>query len=423
MKQLVHYCQGESHKATNKVCQDYAMCSVDNDIAVAILSDGHGGNRYFRSDVGSKTIVECTYQKVTEFIRNVDSSIFEGQPFSAVEALTTERKEENLRKQKKPDEQFNQLFKSIIFGWRNAVEKHAADNPFSDDELKLITDPQNPHSIDKTYGCTLMCYVRTATYWFAFHLGDGKCFSFDDEGVWHEPIPWDERCFLNKTTSICDTDALSEFRYCYQGDGKMPVAVFLASDGLDDSFGESFNQTNFYIQILKLIANTSNNEAQKEIEETLPQLSKIGSRDDMSVACIYDDNELGSIISKLILWQRGNIEEQIVAINEKIKIARTKLKEYRPLFFYTKKELIEAQYAQTDIEKLYSAKRDLVSKYNRFTYELPIMYRESPYEDEIGLYEYQEEKDRMTLTSDQIRKRLRVLNHPIYKFDKDDSKI
>ena len=34
------------------------MCSTDNGIAVAVLSDGHGGNRYFRSDVGSKTIVE-----------------------------------------------------------------------------------------------------------------------------------------------------------------------------------------------------------------------------------------------------------------------------------------------------------------------------------------------------------------------------
>lgn len=33
-----------------------------------------------------------------------------------------------------------------------------------------------------------------------------------------------------------------------------------------------------------------------------------------------------------------------------------------------------------------------------------------------------EEKERLTLTPDQIRKRLRLLNHPFYKFDKDDSK-
>ena len=420
MENLVHFCQGESHKATGKVCQDYAMCSCSSDkgIAVAVLSDGHGGSRYFRSDIGSKMIVECTFKKVMEFIENIDSSIFAGKPFTAVSALTTERKEGNLRKNNKVDEQLNQLFKSIIFGWRVAVEKHAEENPFTKEEQELISDLQDPHSIDKTYGCTLMCYVKTSKYWFAFHLGDGKCFSFDGDGNWGEPIPWDERCFLNKTTSICDTDALSEFRYCYQGNGDYPVAVFLASDGLDDSFGESFNQANFYIQILKLIVNTSNNDAQKEIEETLPQLSKIGSQDDMSVACIYDEKVLDSIIPKLILWQRDNVEKQITEVNEKILLAKDKMLKYSPLKSYTKKELIEAQYAQTDLERLFASKRELASKYNRFTNELPPTFSHAEYDDEIGLYEFKEEENRLTLTAEQIRKRLRVLNHPMYNFNR-----
>ena len=29
-------------------------------------------------------------------------------------------------------------------------------------------------SFEKFYGCTLMAYVQTPEYWFAFHLGDGK---------------------------------------------------------------------------------------------------------------------------------------------------------------------------------------------------------------------------------------------------------
>lgn len=415
MEKLVHFCQGESHKATGKVCQDYAMCSIDNGISVAVLSDGHGGNRYFRSDVGSKTIVECTFKKVTEFVENIDSSIFEGKAFTAVSALTTERKEENLRKNSKADDQLYQLFKSIIFGWRTSVEKHAEENPFTEDELKLINNPQDPHSIDKTYGCTLMCYVRTPKYWFAFHLGDGKCFSFDGDGNWKEPIPWDERCFLNKTTSICDTDALSEFRYCYQGDGEFPISVFLASDGLDDSFGESFNQANFYVQILKLIVNTSNNEAQKELESTLPQLSKIGSQDDMSVVCIYDDQTLSSIIPNLILWQRSNVQKQIEEVNTKILSLKDKQSGYITLRHYTEKELIEAQYVQIELERQFSKKRDFAEKYNRFTKELPgIEY--SPYSDEVGLYEFSEEGERAVLTSEQIRKKLRMLRHPMYRF-------
>lgn len=63
------------------------------------------------------------------------------------------------------------------------------------------------YKLEKIYGCTLMAYVRTNKYWFAFHLGDGKMISFDEEAQWKEPVLWDDRCFLNKTTSICDADA------------------------------------------------------------------------------------------------------------------------------------------------------------------------------------------------------------------------
>ena len=413
MKKIVHFCQGESHKATGKVCQDYAICSVEKDFSIAILSDGHGGARYFRSYIGSRTIVETVYKKIKDFVNNVDSDIFVNRPFTAVSALTTERKEENLRKNSRVDEQLYQLFKSIIYEWRILVEKYTDENPFTDDELKQITSPHDLHSIDKTYGCTLMCYVRTLQYWFAFQIGDGKCFSFNGDGKWAEPIPWDERCFLNKTTSICDTDALSEFRYCYESNGDFPVAVFLASDGLDDSFGESSNQANFYIQILKLIVNTSNDMAQKEIEETLPQLSKIGSRDDMSVACIYNEEVLSSIIPNLIVWQRDNVQNQINEVNKKIILLKEKQTKYEPLKHYNEKELLDARYVQIDIERQYSIKRELSEKYNRFSKEL-VNEEYIPYSDEIGLYEYNEEGS--VLTSEQIRKKLRVLRHPIYKF-------
>ena len=46
-----------------------------------------------------------------------------------------------------------------------------------------------------------------------FILAMGKCIAFNEDGSWHEPIPWDEKCFLNKTTSLCDSSAIDEFRY------------------------------------------------------------------------------------------------------------------------------------------------------------------------------------------------------------------
>ena len=111
------------------------------------------------------------------------------------------------------------------------------------------------------------------------------------------------------------------------------------------------------------------------------------------------------------------MEKQIAAVNEKILVAKAKMSKYSPLKIYTKKELIEAQYAQTDIERLFISKRELATKYNRFTSELPSTSSHTDYDDEIGLYEYKEEEKRQTLTAEQIRKRLRVLSHPMYKFD------
>ena len=53
MKDLHHSCQGESHIATNKVCQDASYSATDTTMSIAIVCDGHGGARYFISDVGA----------------------------------------------------------------------------------------------------------------------------------------------------------------------------------------------------------------------------------------------------------------------------------------------------------------------------------------------------------------------------------
>lgn len=47
--------------------------------------------------------------------------------------------------------------------------------------------------------------------------------------------------------------AIDEFRYCFDGDGKFPVAIVLGSDGIDDSFDTEENQVNFYVQTLESI--------------------------------------------------------------------------------------------------------------------------------------------------------------------------
>ena len=361
-------CQGESHKADNKPCQDASFSAVyDDGLAIAIVCDGHGGERYFRSDVGSRMATEVICESVKTFVENVDKTMFIGNPFIAEEAITSE---EVVKKQTPVDIAFRQLFSSIIYQWNQKIAEHAANTAVSEWEQehvpqKYLDELKTSETFEKLYGCTLMVYVQTPDYWFAFHLGDGKCVSFHQEGdLWQMPIPWDERCFLNKTTSLCDSNAINEFRYCYEGDGKFPMAVFLGSDGMDDSFGEDPNLVNFYIQVVKMLVTEGREATIKSIESDLPQLSKIGSKDDMSVAFIYNIDELKAHITDFIQYQIDIVKDAIHQTDERIRTLSDKLKSVGISILSDDKSRIEADYAQKDIERANENRNSLLLKYD-----------------------------------------------------------
>mgnify|MGYP002624186626 FL=1 len=391
MEALHYSCQGESHKATDKVCQDYSYSEVSDRLAIAIVCDGHGGKRYFRSDVGAKYATEITNKCVTTFINEVGDELFKGKAFTQVSALNTEIKNDNFDKKTKVDVAMRQLFSSIIYRWQEMIRYHAYNTPLTDDERasldpRYVTDFEKKESLEKTYGCTLMCYVQTPDYWFAFHVGDGKCIAFGHDGEWSEPIPWDERCFLNKTTSLCDSEALDEFRYCYQGDGDFPAIVFLGSDGIDDSFGETTNMVNFYAQIAKMLAKEPFEDCINSIQTTLPELSTRGSQDDMSVACVYDDVLLGEVSKNITEWQQRNVLDTIRKLNERIAKFSEEYEQYEKRDNLTDKEKIDKQNTLNALKRAFEFKREQANRYNRFSQELGKEAYE-PYMDEYGFGE------------------------------------
>lgn len=376
MTECYHFsCQGESHKVDNKPCQDASFSAVyDNGLALAIVCDGHGGERYFRSDVGSRMATEVIRDSVKTFVENIDKGMFVGKPYTAQEAITSE---ELVKKQTPIDDAFRQLFSSIIYQWNQKIADHAANTAISGweqehVEQKYLDELQTSETFEKLYGCTLMVYVQTPDYWFAFHLGDGKCISFQQDPFWHEPIPWDERCFLNKTTSLCDSNAINEFRYCYEGDGHFPMAVFLGSDGMDDSFGEDANLVNFYIQVVKMLVNEGKEATIKSIESDLPQLSKIGSKDDMSVAFIYNVEELRVHLTDFIQYQIDLVKDSIHLTDERIDKLNKKLRIVCDS--NDEKSHIEADYARQDIERANDNRNKLLVKFDLLMQQLSKQY-------------------------------------------------
>ena len=374
------------------MCQDYSYSHFDEDgLAIAIVCDGHGGKHYFRSDVGARFATEIIAKNVREFVNHIDETLFVGQPFTQQAAIQTEIDRQDFRKEKPVDVALRQLFASIIGQWQQRIEQHAAENPLTEKENAQVEEQYRKeflsgYKLEKIYGCTLMAYVSTPKYWFAFHLGDGKMISFDQDAQWKEPVLWDDRCFLNQTTSICDPDALNEFRYSYQGDGGFPIAVFLGSDGMDDSFGEETNLVNFYVKVAKSLVTEGFEVTFADIMATLPVLSKRGSQDDMSIACIYNEVGLTEALPKFILWQIAVTKAEILSVNKKIMVAKDKRSKLECTGYQSEKNKIELRYAQNDIDRGYAEKHQLVKKMDIFLKE----YDGDafvPYQDEVGIAE------------------------------------
>lgn len=376
MDSLNFSCQGESHIATGKVCQDYSYSKVyENGNAIAIVCDGHGGKRYFRSDIGAKIAAEVAERKVSAFIEEAGFSLLKDTPFTQCVTISEQITNQDFDKTSNIERAFRQLFGSIIYEWNAQVLEHASQVPISETERegleeRWIKEFESKDNLEKVYGCTLLVCAYTPGLWFAFQIGDGKCFACDETGNWSEPIPWDERCFLNKTTSICDSCAIDEFRYCYDGTGNFPIAVILGSDGIDDSFGAEENQANFYVQILKSIAKSGIEATRSEIKSTLPQLSKIGSQDDMSIAMVFEAERISMAVPKLIEWQIANVRSLIAEESAKIAKANTIQRSLESVGTMTRQNMIDLQYANSDEKRAIEARTRLQSRLDALLAEL-----------------------------------------------------
>ena len=396
MKAIFSRCRGASHEISGKVCQDCCQAEVTDSYTIGVVSDGYGGDRCFRSDVGSKSAVEATLECVREFVRTADDGLFSGAPLTQCGTVAAERAKNGSGRGDERYALFRQLFSSIICKWHERILEDAK-RPVTPEERAKVpqeqiaafesTDSEGHRTgIEQTYGCTLMCFAMTRTYWFAFHIGDGKCVAFSvDSGRIEssEPVPWDEKCFRNVITSLCDPEALDRFRYCYGGKDTFPLAVFLASEGIDGSFPETAGMANFYVNILKLLGRYSTDAAQKELDDTLPALSRRGSKDDMSVVCCYDDEALKSGVNTLIEWQREKVRNDRKAVDVRLDELNGKLSaslsSSAPV---TAAMAQQRKYWQADIEK---ARKELDR----------IAFREAKLSAELGEVESERDLARM----------------------------
>jgi serine/threonine protein phosphatase PrpC len=252
-------------------CQDFSISRQGNGYAIAAVCDGHGASPYFRSGKGAKLAAEIGLSATEEFITRVSGD------------LLTSADDVNR--------QLSQLEKCIISRWGDAVYEDFLRYPYSDSEIaKIPSDWGFDDSVYSVYGTTMLLAAVVDKYWFGLQIGDGRIVELTANSEWREPVPWDDNCFLNATTSICDLSAADEFRHFYSE--KLPAAIFLCTDGVSESYRDKRDFYGVFDSLSRTLVFEGIVHGKQKLQKELPEISAGSHGDDVSIACIYSPEKL-----------------------------------------------------------------------------------------------------------------------------------
>ncbi len=264
--QLNSHCIGKSHLAKSKPCEDYSLSYGDSSLSAAVISDGHGDSNCFRSAEGARLACEICinlfrqFQGISSHITDIGSCDFESMVLS--------------------------LEREIAVKWRKSVIADSVARPFTPQEMEqvlpeLAEQYRNGQLAERAYGCTLVAAMVTRSYLLCIQIGDGKCVSAYPDGIFVEPVPKDENCVGNRSTSLCSREAEKLFRHYFSG--ILPAAVFVSSDGVEESFDAS-GLYRFFYSSAYWCREEGVHSSVNRLNDLLPKISEGGSGDDVSIA-------------------------------------------------------------------------------------------------------------------------------------------
>lgn len=267
---------GSRHIKKDIVCQDSSGYHLDDNYSIAIVCDGHGGYKHFRSNKGSLFAVEVGINAIKNFLGYENS-------------FSSDKKKLLI-----------QLEKNIILNWNKAVNAHYAKSPFTENELNALNEQERKRilsNIETAYGTTLIAILITERFSFCIQIGDGDCVILKENGDIELPMPGDDRLLFDVTTSLCDREAIMNFRHVWLEDP--PVAALISTDGIRNSFTSKEYFIKFCRNIFESYNDTEVEQANSDLAEFLPELSERGSGDDVSISIIFDRERLQNTITKL----------------------------------------------------------------------------------------------------------------------------
>lgn len=336
---------GYKHIQKNIPCEDYSDSFSDEFglYDIAIVADGHGDPACFRSKVGSMMAVNTAMLCLKEF-----ACCWTNDLGSFRNAMHSQRERSNMIKN---------LTDAIISQWYEQIHEDLSSNPISEEEYslseKMADIYRSGERVEHIYGTTLMAVLRLADYLILIHQGDGRCDVFYEDGSVEQPIPWDDRCQENVTTSMCDQDVAASIRNCVINLSEKKVAAcYLGSDGVEDSYRNMDGTHLFYQQLSCDLADHNFGNFDVFLEEKLTELSREGSADDVSVAGIVSPIAIRKLLQTFkinirnynLLEEKQSLESKLASMERKHSVLYKRCAE-------TQKQFAQQETKAAEIEK------------------------------------------------------------------------
>ena len=267
---------GVSHAGYDLPCQDASgsFRSEDGSYTGVVVADGHGASACMRSDRGSKIAVAETIRCLKAF----------AEFYPDHESI-----EKNNPGKYGYDLAIRQLTDAIISSWSEQVLEDYQKDPLTDEEKLRAGKYDRQYAmgmhLERIYGTTLIAALKTEDYLLLLQQGDGMCeLVYADESI-RRPIPVDERCYANVTTSLSDEDATRGIRSKLMIGGKKElVACFLSTDGFENGMFDEDERRGFYRDALEGFSGDEEKACDIWLEDKLKSVSSKGNGDDISLA-------------------------------------------------------------------------------------------------------------------------------------------
>lgn len=285
---------GYGHIQKNQPCEDASgsFRAEDGSFSIVVVADGHGQARSFRSRIGSQIAVDTTLNCLRDAAQAVLGSSEETDAF--YRSVLGSGHEQQIR--------IRQLTDTILSQWNDWIESYHEEHVPTSEELgEYVEYYSEAHRIPQIYGTTLIGALWLPKCLILIQQGDGRCCVFYEDGSCDEPVPWDDRCEGNRTSSMCDEDATERMRCCVIDLAERQVAAcYLCTDGVEDAYR---NQDGAYVFCKALSCDFQEKEElfDSYLEEMLPEFSargrfgQYGSLDDVSVAGILNTGMLSGL--------------------------------------------------------------------------------------------------------------------------------